>query len=172
MLIQRSQDAAGASVIDFNTLICAAEMQDCFEFHHPNWTMESNDRCVDLDFEIEAAHCDPGLICLMASGALIKGVLTYPYLSYILLFSFPFSALYIHKYIFLYNVFFYIFSPVTYIYTYIYIYIYTFFFQFVFSLFVSTLIFSVRFPKSVSMRQGSFSAVGEASLMNLSCFVL
>eukprot|EP00913_Durusdinium_trenchii_P021088 g19817.t1 len=28
-------------------------MQDCFEFHHPNWTMESNDRCVDLDFEIE-----------------------------------------------------------------------------------------------------------------------
>ena len=127
MLIQRSQDAAGASVIDFNNLICAAEMQDCFEFHHPNWTMESNDRCVDLDFEIEAAHCDPGLICLMASGALIKGVLTYPYLSYILLFSFPFSALYIHKYIFLYNVFFYIFSPVTYIY--IYIYIYTHFFS-------------------------------------------
>ncbi|CAK9100644.1 Protein arginine N-methyltransferase 5 (Shk1 kinase-binding protein 1 homolog) [Durusdinium trenchii] len=56
------QGAAGGGVADLETAYvvhmqhafypCSA-VKDCFEFHHPNWTMESNDRCVDLDFEIE-----------------------------------------------------------------------------------------------------------------------
>ena len=40
------------SRIHLNTL----HAQDCFHFDHPNWDRKSNDRAMDLDFEIEVGE--------------------------------------------------------------------------------------------------------------------
>ncbi|CAE7718648.1 Prmt5, partial [Symbiodinium pilosum] len=56
------QGAAGGGQADLETAYvvnlhhaffpCSA-IKDCFHFDHPNWDLKSNDRCMDLDFEIE-----------------------------------------------------------------------------------------------------------------------